>query len=755
MQRLQVKNKEIRVMRMKLRDLLEYNEIVVQCHDNPDADSLACGYGVYRYLSSMGKKPRLIYGGRNCIRKSNLVMLVKDLGIPIEHVDELKEPELLVMVDCQYMGGNAVHFPAGQVAVIDHHRVSTMLPKLSEVRSNLGACSTLVWQLLKEEGYDVEGDRKLATALYYGLYTDTGSFTEIVHPLDKDLRDEAKFDPELMVKYRNANLSLEELEVAGAALLHSDYIDEYRCAIVKSAPCDPNILGLISDLVLEVDAVDSCIVFNVLQDGVKLSVRSCVKEVKANELAAELCRDIGSGGGHRGKAGGFIPMELLAEVYLDFCRHRGFAPRMEPDVTGQKEQPTASGIKAVLEWRMREYMSDTEILYADELRLDEGTMEQFFRRPVPWGYVRAAKLFAAGARITVRTLGGDEEILVEPDTILTIGPRGNVQVRREDEFERQYRFYPDWPYQMTAAEYIPTIKEKGARRIVFPSKHAHVCVPKGLSPILARRLEHKVKLFDSAQGETYRLGRKGDYLVCDSDPQKAVIMEQELFEKTCRKASDAAEGAKRAVIFDLDGTLMDTLEDLRNAVNAALAFGGMPECTLEQVRKYLGNGIRSLMLQAVPEGGGNPAFEEVFAYFRKYYEKHCLDRSAPYGNILCLLKELDAQGVSMAIVSNKVDSAVKELNERFFADYIRVALGEMEGVARKPAPDMVQKALAQLGAKGEHTLYVGDSEVDIRTAANAGLPCVSVAWGFRDAEFLRENGAQTLIQRPLELLYLI
>lgn len=174
---------------MRLNDLLKFDEIVIQCHDNPDADAIACGYAVLLYLQEHGKNPSLVYGGRNFIRKTNLVMMVEDLEIPITHVTAIGNPELLLMVDCQYGGGNAEKFEAQNIAVIDHHRISTELPELSEVRSNLGACSTLIWQMLKNENFDVTANKRLGTALSYGLYTDTSGFTEIVHPLDKDLRD--------------------------------------------------------------------------------------------------------------------------------------------------------------------------------------------------------------------------------------------------------------------------------------------------------------------------------------------------------------------------------------------------------------------------------------------------------------------------------------------------------------------------------------------------------------------------------------
>lgn len=738
---------------MRLSALLAYDNIVIQCHDNPDADAIACGYGIYLYLKSKGKEPRLVYGGHNVIRKTNLVMLIRDLKIPIEHVDYLHRPELLVMVDCQYRAGNSAVFEADNIAVIDHHRISTELPKLSIVRSNLGACSTLVWNLLKREGFDVQGNRPLSTALYYGLYTDTGSFTEIVHPLDKDLRDEADFDPAIMRKLRNANLSLEELEVAGAALLHTDYMEEYRAAIVKVGQCDPNILGLISDLILEVDAIDICVAFNLQPEGVKFSVRSCVKEVKASELAVELCKGIGSGGGHLEKAGGLIPMELMTQEYLKFCEERHFAPRMELD--GHHEQPAASGVKSVIEQRMRDYMENTDIVYAQECHLDGQNAKTYCRRSVPWGYVRATDLFEAGTEVNVRTLQGDRKARVEDGVFFVIGPKGECFFRDEKAFKKEFRTYDDWEFFLRNAEYEPTIKSIGKGTIIEPVKLAKVCVPNGTNTIRARQLDKKVKLFrDRDENQIYTLGRVGDYLIDSTDAVDNIrVMRKDLFEEIYHEPEK--KETNKSVIFDLDGTLLYTLEDLKEATNAALRAKGMPECTLDQVRRYVGNGVRMLMVRAVPDGDKNPLFEETFAEFKKYYGEHCLDHTSPYPDIMHMLTELKARGVRTAIVSNKLDSAVKELDERFFDGFMTTAIGEMEGVAKKPSPDMVNLAMKKLQTNTKEAVYVGDSEVDIQTAGNAGLPCISVTWGFRDVEFLRKNGAKTLIQRPLELLYLI
>lgn len=211
----------------------------------------------------------------------------------------------------------------------------------------------------------------------------------------------------------------------------------------------------------------------------------------------------------------------------------------------------------------------------------------------------------------------------------------------------------------------------------------------------------------------------------------------------------------KAIIFDLDGTLLDTLEDLKNAVNAALRHCNMPERTLDEVRCFVGNGIRTLMKRAVPDGESNPRFEEAFDYMKEYYDIHCKDNTRPYDGIIELLDELKARGYIMAIVSNKVDSAVKELSKEHFDKYMTSAIGEMEGIARKPAPDTVIKALKECNITAKDAIYVGDSDVDIATAKNSGLKCISVSWGFRDVDFLRAHGAATIIYEPLQLLNII
>ncbi|MBP5715168.1 MAG: HAD-IA family hydrolase [Prevotella sp.] len=207
-------------------------------------------------------------------------------------------------------------------------------------------------------------------------------------------------------------------------------------------------------------------------------------------------------------------------------------------------------------------------------------------------------------------------------------------------------------------------------------------------------------------------------------------------------------------IFDLDGTLLDTLGDLAASVNYALRTHGMPEHSIDDVRRFVGNGVRKLMERAVPDGAVNPLFEEAFATFREYYMHHSLDTTRPYEGIPETLVVLRERGCRLAVVSNKMRKATEELCRHFFPDTIEVAIGEDEaaGIRKKPAPDTVFAALKTLGSPMEFAVYVGDSDVDIETAHNAGIPCISVLWGFRDKDFLIQHGAKTFISAPQELL---
>lgn len=210
---------------------------------------------------------------------------------------------------------------------------------------------------------------------------------------------------------------------------------------------------------------------------------------------------------------------------------------------------------------------------------------------------------------------------------------------------------------------------------------------------------------------------------------------------------------KKAVIFDLDGTLLNTLDDLADSTNYALSKFGYPTRTIDEVRQFVGNGVAKLIERAIPEGKNNPNFEKCLAIFKENYAQNMYNKTAPYNGIIEMLSNLKSKGIKIAVVSNKFDLAVKELCKKYFEGFIDFAAGENEaqGIKKKPAPDTVISVLNEFNFAPEDAVYVGDSDVDIMTAKNSKMPCISVTWGFRDEKFLLGNGATILINAPSEI----
>lgn len=499
---------------MRLSDLDIYDKITIQCHDNPDADALASGYGLYRYFQSRGKEVRLVYSGRNRIQKSNLRLMVEKLKLPVEHIrgergNTVQVEGVLITVDCQYGSGNVTGLSAENVAIIDHHPLEKDAIPQSIINPNLGSCATLVWKLLREEGFDVDGDENLGTALYYGLYTDTNQFSELYNPLDMDMRDALTVNKSLITLFRNSNLSLKELEIAGIALIRYSYNDDYEFAVIKAKPCDPNLLGLISDFLLQVDAVKTCVVFNEANDGYKFSVRSCIKEVNASELAYFLAEGIGSGGGHYEKAGGFISMRRYEEKY-----------------------PTLHS-EGYFNNRMTQYFDSFEIIYAEDYQADLRRMKKYVKRRIPVACVKADEIFSEGTPITIRTLEGDTDITVEEDLYIIIGIKGEVYPIRRDKFEDAYDMLDESHSReeyIHHSEYAPVIKNRLDGRDMVLTDYARGCMPTGEVQIYARPLEKGVKVFTSWDKDKYMLGRPGDYLAARTDdPNGVYIVEKDIF----------------------------------------------------------------------------------------------------------------------------------------------------------------------------------------------------------------------------------
>lgn len=491
---------------MRLSDLEKYHSITIQCHDNPDADAIGAGYGLYRYFCDKGCDVRLIYSGHNEIKKANLKLMIDELHIPIEHVSPCEKriiEGLLLTVDCQYGAGNVTRLNAENVAVIDHHPLEVLDVELVRVQANLGSCATLVWSMLKEEGYSVSEDIKLGTALYYGLYTDTNQFSEVFHPLDMDMREDVKVNKRLMVKLRNSNISLKELEIAGVAMLRYNYNEEHRFAVIKTQPCDPNIVGVISDFLLQVDVIDTCVVYNEMHDGYKISVRSCIKEADASELASYLTKDIGSGGGHFEKAGGFISRKLYEERY----------PRLHTE--------------AYFISRMSEYFATFRILSAKNMQLDLSEMKMYRRRKNKFCYVKAADLVKPGSNISVRTAQGAMDKIVDVDTYITIEKDGLTRFLTEERFQKHIQPIDE---KVTSRycrdiEDVYTIKDWEEDKIYKVEDYGHLCVAKEEFCIYATELNDCVKLFTKWDEDKYLLGMPGDYLAVSVDDLSNVFIE--------------------------------------------------------------------------------------------------------------------------------------------------------------------------------------------------------------------------------------
>lgn len=209
------------------------------------------------------------------------------------------------------------------------------------------------------------------------------------------------------------------------------------------------------------------------------------------------------------------------------------------------------------------------------------------------------------------------------------------------------------------------------------------------------------------------------------------------------------------VIFDLDGTLLFTLEDLKNSTNFALCQFGFPPRTLEEVKNFVGNGVKKLIERAVPENTDFSKVEEVLEVFKQNYSQNMYKCTKPYNSIEKLLTMLRQKKVKIAVVSNKFDSAVKELCKKYFNELIDVAIGQRDTIPKKPAPDGVFQAIKELKSDIKNCIYVGDSDVDVLTAKNASIPCIGVTWGYRDEKLLKSKGADYIVNDPLEILDLI
>lgn len=298
-----------------LQQFLSYQSICIQCHNIPDADALASAYGLYCYFQEHGIAVQIIYGGTEQIKKFNLRHMTAECGIPVSHVTELPPIQLLLIADGQYGAGNVAKFSAPAIAVVDHHIRTMEEHPYVLIKGDYQSCSTVVWELLKQEGYDVEGNTALRIALLYGLFTDTSSFYDLYQEKDIEMRMALSGELPLFEKLIKSNMTVAELMITSDAMQEHYFDPQNRFAIVSAIRCDQSILGIIGDFMIQVDAILVSFCYTTVDNGYQISIRSCDDRIQANLLAAFVCEEIGSGGGHAKKAGGRISAERLLQKH--------------------------------------------------------------------------------------------------------------------------------------------------------------------------------------------------------------------------------------------------------------------------------------------------------------------------------------------------------------------------------------------------------------------------------------------------------
>lgn len=504
---------------MKLAELLQYDDITIQCHDDPDADAIACGWTLLTYLESKGKTPRLVYTGSRKVRKVNLLLMLDKFNIPLKYLPEPDgTPELLVTVDGQAGEGNMSPLPYRNLAVIDHHEVEdeSALPALNEVRSGCGSCSTVLWSMLLDAGF--APDVHLSTALYYGLYMDTNGFRGMSDPLDRDMLDTLRIDGSVLSQLKSANLSAEELGIVGKALANLHRNLEFRFAVAQVQPCDPNILGVVSDQVMTVDQVDVCVSYCLLSDHVKISVRSYLEKIQADKLARWIAHGfLNDAGGDRMKAGGRLPLNLVRQVCCDVA-DTGW-DGLEGAVGRLIYRRIASYFEDEIQYRAGEYQPDgTEVLYR--------------KKKIPSGYVPSDLLFPVGTEILIRMIEGDTIQKVSPEIYIRIGVSGETYLNKKDDLLRDYELL-DEPYEIEGL-YPPVVYQAATHEKKSLEKYARQCIAKDEAQIWARQLDRRAEV-TTEWGRM--LGEAGDWLASKaSNPQDIYIIRKEIFEKTYERA---------------------------------------------------------------------------------------------------------------------------------------------------------------------------------------------------------------------------
>jgi phosphoglycolate phosphatase len=470
---------------------------------------LASAFALYTYFTSDGGTAGIIYGGKFPFTKPSLLEMVHKLGIPAEFVRQAPRIDVLVVVDGQYGAENVTRFDADTVYVIDHHAKECNAEKCDEegvINQLLGSCSTLVWDLLRKEAFDLTRYPNASTALYYGLYTDTSGFAEIYHPLDKDMRDFIACDSNIIKQIINAAQACKEHLIAGVTLRSNNRTDcDLRYSVLKADPCDLGVLSSISDLALQEDGCDACIAYCCLTDGIRVSVSSRVREIMASDYVEFIADNVGFGGGCPVKGSGFVKETAVKALGLTDDEY--------------------------IDMKAKGYFTDFDMVNAGEHSLDVLTMPKYRKKEIPVGYVRSTSLFAAGSPIMLRTLEGDAEATVSDDIYIMVGVLGEAYPIKAEKFERTYKLLNGTLEKNYV--YSPTVRNRLTGEVRELAEHISPCAACGSVIIRAVPVNKSTKVFTAWHKEGYMLGKAGDYIAVRADDINDVyIVRRDIFDMT-------------------------------------------------------------------------------------------------------------------------------------------------------------------------------------------------------------------------------
>ena len=508
---------------MTLEDFLRYEDIVIQCHDDPDADAIASGYALLKYLQSRGKSPRLVYSGGRKVTKNNLLLMTEKLSIPLEYVRRTEdEAELLITVDCRAGQRNVSPLPHRTLAVIDHHELDMgeVLPELCKVRTDCSACVTVIWLMLKKAGFPIE-DRLLSTALYYGLYMDTQKFKG-AEKLDREMLDALRFDWDIVLLLQSADLALNDFRIAGSAFMNLRYHPEYHFALAPVNTSEPYMLGIVSDMMMDVHELSVCVAYCLLERErcIKVSVRCCRRRDRADELVHWLVRDMGDdGGGDRTKAAGRLPLALLEKNCPDGNLLYTAGELIFQRLTDYFRTPLKR-----LAPRAEEY----EPSRAEEFCKEKAAL--YHKKKALAGYVRAMDLFSEGTEILLRTPEGDIIQKAAPELYILIDAKHETAPITEEELRQNYELTEEELPVDKELLWQPKVYHAGKKEAVDLASHAKTCVAKDAPRVWAAPLNCRLEVL--VWGD-WRLGEMGDWLVCqEDDHQNAYIIPRSAFEQS-------------------------------------------------------------------------------------------------------------------------------------------------------------------------------------------------------------------------------